>query len=53
VYGLKDLKLMMSNTGTDQITVMTSTGKNVHLDGGTRLLLIGQAQTAAAAMPSK
>lgn len=53
VYGLKDLKLMMNNAGTGQATVITSTGKNVHLDGGTRLLLIGQAQTAAAAMPSK
>ena len=53
VYGLKDLKLMMNNSGADQTTVITSPGKNVHLDGGTRLLLIGQAQTAAAAMPSK
>lgn len=53
VYGLKDLKLMMNNAGTDQTTVITSTGKNVHLDGGTRLLLVGQAKTVAAAMPSK
>jgi hypothetical protein len=53
VYGLKDLKLTMSNSGTGQTTVITSTGKNVHLGGGTRLLLLGQAKTAAAAMPSK
>jgi hypothetical protein len=52
VYGLRDLKLMMSNSGTSQTTVLTSTGKNVHLDGGTRLLLVGQAQTAAA-IPGK
>jgi len=53
VYGLRDLKLMMNNSGTGQSTVLTSTGKNVHLDGGTRLLLLGQAQTAAAAIPDK
>jgi len=53
VYGLKDLKLMMSNSGTGQTTVITSTGKNVHLDGGTRVLLLGQVHTAAVALPSK
>jgi hypothetical protein len=53
VYGLKDLKLMMNKSSTGQTTVITSDGKNVHLDGGTRLLLVVQAQTAAAAAPSK
>ncbi len=53
VYGLKDLKLMVNNSGTGQTTVITSSGKNVHLDSGTRLLLLGQAQTAAAVVPSK
>jgi hypothetical protein len=47
VYGLNDLKLMAAATG--QTTVITSSGKNVHLDGGTRLLLISQAEAPAAA----
>jgi hypothetical protein len=53
VYGLKDLKLMMNKSSTGQTTVITSTGKNVHLDGGTRLLLLGQPQTAPMASPTK
>jgi hypothetical protein len=53
VYGLKDLKLKLNNSSTGQTTVIISTGKNVRLDGGTRLLLVGQAQTAAMAAPSK
>ncbi len=44
---------MMNNSGTGQTTVITSTGKNVHLDGGTRVLLLGQVHTTAAALPSK
>ncbi len=51
VYGLKDLKLMVNNSGTGQTTIITSTGKSVHLDSGTRLLLLGQAQTAG--VPNK
>jgi hypothetical protein len=48
VYGLKDLKLMASPSGANETTVITSTGKNVRLDGGTRLLLVAQAPTSAA-----
>lgn len=40
VYGLNDLKLMAASSNGSQATVMTSSGKNVHLDGGTRLLLV-------------
>jgi hypothetical protein len=48
VYGLKDLKLMASSSNASQATIITSTGKNVHLDGGTRLLLVVPEQVAAA-----
>lgn len=51
VYGLKGLRLMMVSSKTSQTTVIVSSGKDVHLDGGTRLLLIAQA--AAPAAPGK
>ena len=51
VYGLNDLKLMAATSGAGQTTVITSSGKNVHLDGGTRLLLVVPEQVAPA--PSK
>lgn len=47
VYGLNGLQLMMESSQTSQKTVITSTGKNVHLDGGTRLLLVEQPATPA------
>ncbi|MGB8475892.1 MAG: hypothetical protein WCE61_17565 [Candidatus Acidiferrum sp.] len=48
VYGLKDLKLMETSTSAGPTTFLTSTGKNVRLDSGTRLLLIAQPETAPA-----
>jgi hypothetical protein len=48
VYGLKDLKLMASSAGASETTIITSDGKNVRLDSGTRLLLVAQSPTAAA-----
>ena len=51
VYGLGDLKLMAASSGAGQTIVITSGGKNVHLDGGTRLLLVVPEQVAVA--PSK
>ena len=51
VYGLNDLKLMATSSSAGQATVITSSGKNVRLDGGTRLLLVVPEQVAAA--PSK
>jgi hypothetical protein len=51
VYGLSDLKLMAASSSGSQTTVITSSGKNVHLDGGTRLLLVVPEQAVAA--PSK
>ena len=49
VYGLQDVRMNPNATGEG--TVLTSTGKNVHLDGGTRLLLAVQPQSPSA-MPS-
>ena len=49
VYGLGDLKLMMISSNKSQTTVITSTGKNVRLEGGTRLLLVSQPEAPAAA----
>lgn len=50
VYGLKDLKLMMNKPENGPATtVLTSAGKDVHLDSGTRLLLVA---TATAPAPS-
>ena len=51
VYGLKDLKIMVATSKTSQTTVITSSGKDVHLDGGTRLLLVAPGETEAG--PSK
>ncbi|HKN76486.1 MAG TPA: hypothetical protein VJW94_15000 [Candidatus Acidoferrum sp.] len=51
VYGLNDLKLMAVSSSASQATIIVSSGKNVHLDGGTRLLLVVPEQAAAA--PSK
>lgn len=45
IYGLKGLKLMMTTTKTSQNTVISSDGKNVRLDSGTRLLLVAQNAT--------
>jgi hypothetical protein len=48
VYGLGDLKLMATSSGSSPATIITSSGKNVRLDGGTRLLLVAPEQVAAA-----
>ena len=44
VFGLNGVQLMVDRSKANQGTVITSTGKNVHLDGGTRLLLMAQAE---------
>jgi hypothetical protein len=51
VYGLSDLKLMVASAGASQTTIIVSSGKNVHLDSGTRLLLVAPEQVAP--VPSK
>jgi hypothetical protein len=51
VYGLEGVHLSTSSNGEG--TVLTSTDKNIHLDGGTRLLLTVQPQSASAAPSGK
>jgi hypothetical protein len=48
VYGLSDLKLMATSSSTSPVTIITSSGKNVRLDGGTRFLLVTPEQVTAA-----
>jgi hypothetical protein len=51
VYGLEGVRLSANSNGEG--TVLTSTDKNIHLDGGTRLLLTVQPQSASAAPSGK
>jgi hypothetical protein len=51
VYGLEGVRLSTSANGEG--TVLTSSAKNVHLDGGTRLLLTVQPQSANATPSGK
>jgi hypothetical protein len=51
VYGLNGVRLSASSNGEG--TVLTSTDKNIHLDGGTRLLLTVQPQSASTAPSGK
>ena len=47
VYGFEGVRLSANANGEG--TILTSSNKNVHLDGGTRLLLTVQPQSASAA----
>jgi len=42
-FGLNGLNLNAAGSNATQGSVITSAGKNVHLDGGTRMLLVSQA----------
>jgi hypothetical protein len=44
VFGLSGLNLNSAASNAAQGSVITSAGKNVHLDSGTRMLLVSQAQ---------
>jgi hypothetical protein len=44
VFGLNGLNLSAAGSNTTQGSVITSAGKNVHLDSGTQMLLVSQAQ---------
>ena len=48
VFGLNGLNLKAASSNATQGTVITSAGKNVHLDSGTRMLLVTQAQAGSA-----
>jgi hypothetical protein len=45
VFGLNGLNLSTAASNATQGSVITSAGKNVHLESGTRMLLVSQAQT--------
>jgi hypothetical protein len=47
VFGLNGLNLNAAASNATQGTVITSAGKNVHLDSGTRMLLVTQAQAGS------
>jgi hypothetical protein len=49
VYGLQGVRLATTGAGGAEGSVITSDGKNLHLDKGTRLLLVGQPQVGATA----
>jgi hypothetical protein len=44
VFGLNGLNLSAAGSNATQGSVITSTGKNVHLDSGTQMLLVSQAK---------
>jgi len=44
VFGLNGLNLNAAASNATEGTLITSAGKNVHLDSGTRMLLVAQAQ---------
>jgi hypothetical protein len=44
VFGLNGLNLSAAGSNATEGSVITSAGKNVHLDSGTRMLLVSQAQ---------
>src|SRR5262249_39605910 len=57
VFGLNGLNLNAAGSSATEGSVITSAGKNVHLDRGTRMLLVTQAQAgeqpAAKQAPAK
>src|SRR6266699_3230180 len=48
VFGLNGLNLSAAGAHATQASVITSAGKNVHLDSGTRMLLVSQAEAGRA-----
>jgi len=47
VFGLNGLNLNAAASNAAQGSVVTSAGKNIHLDSGTRMLLVSQAQAGS------
>jgi hypothetical protein len=48
VYGIEGVRLMTTAASNIGGSVIVSNGKNLHLDKGTRLLLVGQPQSGTA-----
>jgi len=53
VFGLNGLNLSAAASNATQGSVITSAGKNVHLDSGTRMLLVSQAQAGSPGEPKQ
>jgi hypothetical protein len=53
VIGLNGLQLTMGVSNNAQVSVISSSGKNVHLDSGTRFLLVAQTVAATAVAPGR
>jgi hypothetical protein len=51
VFGMKGLNLKAAETGSAQGSLITSAGKNVHLESGMRMLLVSRAATSG--MPNQ
>jgi hypothetical protein len=47
VFGLNGLNLSSAASNGTQGSIITSAGKNVHLDSGTQMLLVSQAAAGA------
>jgi hypothetical protein len=47
VFGMQGVNLSSATTGAAQGSLITSAGKNLHLDGGTQMLLVTQAAGSA------
>lgn len=52
VFGLDSLNLTSATGSTTQGSLITSTGRSVQLDGGTRMLLVSGAQVSKGANPA-
>jgi hypothetical protein len=53
VFGLNGLNLNAASSNATQGSVITSAGKNIHLDSGTRMLLVAQAQAGSQSEPKQ
>jgi hypothetical protein len=53
VFGLNGLNLNSAVMNSSQGSIITSAGKNVHLDSGTRMLLVSQAAAGAQGEPKQ
>jgi hypothetical protein len=53
VFGLNGLNLSSAASNSTQGSLITSAGKNVHLDSGTRMLLVAQSQASAGGSAQK
>jgi hypothetical protein len=51
VFGLNGLNLTSATSSATEGSVITSAGKNIHLESGTRLLLVSQAAASATPKP--